>query len=316
MITATFLRHLGSGKVAIDPKDSPKWDVLVSAFSKSERVRVPFFQFKACEKHWLIHGEYAYSTGDLPKGSVLTSASSNESEFIEQALGTLLSVLPRDAKLAVDITGFMRPHLLFLLVYLRSKGFSSFDAIYTEPGHYERKAETIFSSSVYEVRQVAGYEGTHVSDMSDDVVVIGVGYDHDLVGQVIANKSRARLVQLLSLPSLSADMYQESLLRLDYVPDAPSHVPDEHLCFASANDPYVTSAVLDEAVGRLEAQSRISNLYLSPLATKPQVLGFGMYYMRKTTAIPTSIVFPFARKYSQETATGIGRTWMYRVCVE
>lgn len=313
MITSRFLNCLGAGKVVLDLAATPKWDTLISAYNSSDRVRIPFEKFCASNKYWVVHGEYGYSAQEHPLGSVLLSSETNEGDFIESALGKVISGLNQDSKLAIDITGFMRPHLLFLLIYLKAKGFKQFDALYTEPMHYERKAETVFSSTVYEVRQVAGYEGAHNSDMNDDVLVIGVGYDHDLVAQVIANKGRARLVQLLSLPSLSADMYQESLLRLDRVPDAPSQVPDEYLCFASANDPYVTAAVLDEALERLLGQGPISNLYLSPLATKPQVLGFGMFYLLRQGEIPASVIFPFARTYSKETTTGVGRTWKYEV---
>jgi hypothetical protein len=181
---------------------------------------------------------------------------------------------------------------MFMMNYLRALGICRFDLAYTEPSQYQRKAETVFSSNVVEVRQINGYEGIHSVDMKTDVLVVGVGYDHDLISHVIANKSRARTVQLLSLPSLSADMYQESLIRLHKVADAPHRVPEEQLAYASANDPFITYIVLDEAIRKIaERQNGISNLYLSPLATKPQAVGFAMYYLNNLIGSAASIIF-------------------------
>jgi hypothetical protein len=315
MINEKLLAHLTAGKRALDfGGPASNWDLLISAFNSSARVREPFATMHAARKCWLLHAEYGYTPEELPSDAeILRSGGTTESDFIIEALGSVLdpALHPR---LAVDITGFMRPHLLFLVVYLKSRGYKRFDALYTEPSHYKRKAETIFSSSVTEVRQVAGYEGVHGSDVSNDVLLVGVGYDHELISSVISHKSGARLVQLLSLPSLSADMYQESLLRFDRVSDAPpAHVPDEQVCFASANDPFVTAASIAEAVQRLNERNRITNLYLSPLATKPQTLGFALYYVREAAGGACSVVFPFSKSYSKETSMGRGRSWLYSV---
>ena len=108
-------------------------------------------------------------------------------------------------------------------------------------------------------------------------------------------------------------MYQESLIRLDMVGDAPSMAPEEHVAYSSANDPFLTYMTLAETFERLQRQEVIPNLYLSPLATKPQAVGFAMFYLDFLTDRGASIVFPFARQYAKETSTGVGRTWIYTI---
>jgi hypothetical protein len=313
MATDQILFQAGPGKRSIP--DSYSCDIFISAFNLSERVAKTFGKINASRKFWLIHNEYGFSDAELPTNTpLLRSSELAEADFVIEALSQIESDLTPGVRLCVDVTGFMRPHLMFLMHLLRTKQIGKFDFIYTEPSQYTRKAETVFSSEVVEVRQVNGYEGAHSVDMSTDVLVVGAGYDHDLIGHVIANKSSARLLQLLSLPSLSADMYQESLTRLHKVADAPVKVPDEQLAYASANDPFLTYIVLVESLQKITSRSRrISNLYLSPLATKPQAVGFGLYYLKHLVGKPASIIFPYATRYAKETSKGVGRTWLYEL---
>ncbi|MCY1557209.1 hypothetical protein D9M68_940400 [compost metagenome] len=129
---------------------------------------------------------------------------------------------------------------------------------------------------------------------------------------MILEKEGSRLVQLHSLPSLSADMYQESLIRLDRA-SVPSHPSDDQVFFSSANDPYLTATALSKAYSRLKSMRNITNLYISPLATKPQALGFGLFYIRELESTPSSVIFPYSSKYSRETSKGIGRSWVYPI---
>ena len=312
MTTDRLLFEAGAGKILLP--DLYTCDLFISAFNMSARVQSTFDRIRATEKYWLIQNEYGFSPEELPSdGSLLRSTAKAEADFMIE----VLSVVPLNSgtRLCVDVTGFMRPHLMFLMNLLWTKGFLKFDLVYTEPSQYTRKAETVFSSEVVEVRQVNGFEGVHSADNRDDVLVVGAGYDHDLVGHAISHKSSARLVQLLSLPSLSADMYQESLLRLHRVADAPARVPDEQLAYASANDPYVTYIVLEETLTkiRLRSVATAPNIYLSPLATKPQAVGFALYYLKHLVGSSASIIFPFANRYSKETSTGVGRAWLYKL---
>ena len=295
--------------------DCPQWDYFISAFNDSDRVKSVFSSVSASVKHWLILPEYKYSDTNFPGHEALPFLQDgNEADVIIHAFENLLTRMAPGSTLCIDVTGMMRPHILFLLYFLKNKGIQSFDMIYTEPLHYSRKEDTTFASEdVFEVRQVAGFEGTHPSRVGDDVLIIGLGYDHHLISHVIESKPGARIIQMHSLPSLSADMYQESLLRLERVSSSFASLTEGHQVYCSANDPFLVSAVLAESVSRLEKGGKVTNLYLSPLATKPQVVGFGLYYLKNKSNIPTSMIFPFSSRYERETSKGVGRSWVYPI---
>lgn len=311
----SILYRAGSGKRLLGSDSN--YDVFISAFNLSERVSHTFNRVNAARKYWLIHNEYGFAKEELPADAqLLSSASVTEADFILEAFDQIDPHLDVGVRLCVDITGFMRPHLMFLMRCLHDKKIDRYDLIYTEPSQYKRKADTVFSSDVVEVRQINGYEGQHSVDMTGDVLLVGAGYDHNLISHVIANKSSARLVQLLSLPSLSADMYQESVIRLQKVADAPFKVPDEQLAYASANDPFATYIVLQEAISKYTSRYKdITNIYLSPLATKPQAVGFAMFYLNHLMGMPASIIFPLATQYEKETSKGVGRAWVYEIAL-
>ena len=302
------------------PVNSPwpvgnEWDVLLSAYTDAERIRLLFERVPAAEKHWLVFPEYRYTPAELlPAGAFLNPAR-NEAEYIQ----AFWERLPKDVarkRICVDTTGFIRPYLLFLLRWFVEQGVFRFDALYSEPIRYAAGAKTAFSDeAVTEVRQVVGYEGQHVTDTSRDVLIIGAGYDDKLIAEVAEHKDQARKIQLFGLPSLRADMYQENVLRAHRAESAvgtPIHDESSNF-FAPANDPFVTAAVLQEIVTGLQQRGRITNLYLSPLATKAQLLGFALYYLAECRNAPVSVLFPFCAAYDRETTKGLTRIWKYTI---
>jgi hypothetical protein len=110
-------------------------------------------------------------------------------------------------------------------------------------------------------------------------------------------------------------MYQENVLRAFLAEEAVGRNTADPASsyFAPANDPFATASTLREIVGRIDSRRPITNLYLSPLATKPQVLGFAVYYLTERRNSATSVIFPFCDAYEQETSTGLSRVWKYSV---
>ena len=289
------------------------WDVFISAFNDNQRVISTFASVKAKRKIWWLLPEYEYTPEEYPTdgAEVRALGSSHEADLIRQGLEGLIDTA--GLRLCIDITGLMRQHIFFIMHLLKERGFLNFDLLYTEPEHYARKAETTFAlGEVSVVRQVAGYEGLHSTDTSNDVLIMGCGYDHPLIGRVILSREKARLVQLHSLPSLSADMYHEALLRLDRV-GGTADVAEDQMYFSSANDPFVTAATLSEARKKIEGKKPITNLYLSSLATKPQAVGFALFYLKELEHTASSVIFPCVGSYARETGKGLGRTWVYPI---
>jgi hypothetical protein len=292
-----------------------QWDVFLSAFNSSDRVKTVFRNAPADCKHWLISPEYHYKDTEFPVGQCFAPRCDNEADVITSYFATS-GIDPCATRLCVDITGFMRPHLLVLLKFLCLRGVQKVDVIYSEPLRYRNREKTRFSDeTVTEVRQIAGYEGNHVPDTSDDWLIIGAGYDHTLIAHVAEYKESARKVQLLGLPSLRADMYQENVLRAQLASEQLGGATGEPdlTYFAPANDPFITANALSEVHELITRNGRVSNLYLCPISTKVQVLGFGLYYLYEWVNGAASMIFPFCRGYERETSQGLSRIWWYQV---
>lgn len=103
-------------------------------------------------------------------------------------------------------------------------------------------------------------------------------------------------------------MYQENELR---ALKAEEDLGESVNYFAPANDPFVTASVLSEIAERFDNKTKVTNLYLSPLASKAQVLGFSLFYKMEGGKRPTSVIYPFRPAYSRETTKGISRIWKY-----
>lgn len=292
---------------------SNKWDLYISAFNDTERVQNVFSIAPAEEKHWLVFPEYGYSEQEHPQnGFVYFKNICSEDEFIIPYIeGNLTNIC--DINVCIDITGFVRPYLVFLFRYLLTLGVDKVDIIYTEPNIYVDKEETKFTGDTVEcVRQVRGCEGIHSTDMSNDLIIIGSGYDHKLISFVSDFKDRATKVQMFGFPSLQADMYQENLLRALKAEESLGRKKFHTNYFAPANDPFITANVLKEIVELENKKQAITNLYLSPLLTKAQTLGFILFFIWECIGKPVSIVLPFCVRHSRGSSIGMSRIWKYR----
>lgn len=296
----------------LEDLSSISWDIFVSAYNPCDRVRNVFDKVQAKRKDWLIHNEYKLPLGDIPDMS-FRSPSRREDEFMIEYFETLGEEGIVTAKrFCIDVTGFMRPHMLFLVRLLFEKGLRKFDVLYTEPGQYAERDSTKFSSDDVElVREIAGYEGYGNRPPENDVLIVNAGYEDRRVAEVADEKEKARKFVIYGLPSLKADMYQQSVLRTRAAYDA---LGDGHrTAFAPANDPFATATVLSKLISDESKKKPISNLFLAPLATKPQALGFGLYYLAEGINTATSIIYPFSAAYQADASTGMGRIWLYSI---
>jgi hypothetical protein len=292
-----------------------KWDVFLSAFNSSDRLKIVFDRAKAALKCWFVSPEYKYVKEELPANDLtFMGDSDDEAASIVSFIGSLNTDL-RDCRFCIDTTGFMRHHLLVLIRHLASLGVTKFDALYCEPLQYAKKENTLFSDGeVREVRQVPGYEGNHDPDTSNDLLIIAAGYDHKLIAHAAEFKSNAKKIQVLGLPSLRPDMYQENVLRAHRAAEQLGSRSDVlSTVFAPANDPFVTAATLRNIVKEYNRNHVLTNLYLCPLSTKAITLGFGLYYLGDWINRNASLILPYTKGYSRETSIGVGRVWLYGV---
>lgn len=293
------------------------WDIFISAFNLSERVACLFSKAKASKKHWLIQPDYCFKEEELPQnGEIFKFKSRNESDFVIDYLQKA-GIDFKNKKICIDITGFIKPYMMYLIKHLvEVEGVTNIDVLFSEPESYEKKEKTKFSSeNVIEVRPIEGYAGSNNMYNSNDILIIGAGYDHELITHVALEKDHAKNIQIFGFPSLRPDMYQQNILRAVKATDAASIDIQDPLfnLFAPANDPFVTATVLSELKERLVRDDPSCNLYLSPLATKPQALGFTIFYLSECTREAVSILYPFCDSHSPKTSEGTSRIWKYTV---
>ena len=292
------------------------WDFFLSAYDETDRVQIPFQEVTAAEKQWVVHQEYQLSKNDWPKGAVELGASFDRPDIVDFVRDRSHDL--KDARVCVDATGFIRPHLLVLLWALREIGVSSFDVLYSDPVRYVDDEDTPFTTGpLLRVEQVPGYAGYHRASVAvNDLLVIGAGYDYAQIARACEQKRNSKKYLLTGLPSLQPHMYQESVLRIRRAAESIGALPIERRLYASANQPFSVAQVLHDVVAREKAEARGSsngNLYLCPVGPKPHVLGFAIYYLRELIGGTASIIYPFAQSYSRLTTQGLSRTWEYRI---
>lgn len=290
-----------------------EFDIFVSAYNPSERVTKVFEHVRAHRKIYLIHPEYGFEHDELPNSCELCSPA--ERDEIEQVNCLLRSIGPFSGKesICIDITGFMRHVIAFLVVKLANEGIKEFTAIYSEPMSYSKQENTKFSTTTSGVvRPIRGMRGFNRTQMKD-YLIIGVGYDHALIGEVLNYKDGATVYPVFSFPSLSPDMYQQSTVRAAQSGDKA--LEEDWVVnrkFAPANCPFATAAAISEIVSVVDKSAPGSNIYLSPLATKVQALGFAFYWHLEGRAHPAlSLILPECVTYARETSEGIKRLWSY-----
>ncbi|MFR2005526.1 hypothetical protein [Alistipes putredinis] len=128
--------------------------------------------------------------------------------------------------------------------------------------------------------------GIHTSKDDNDLLIIAAGYDHSRIVDVATKKKGCKKkVLLFGFPAISPGMFQENILRAH---EAEAAIGTE--CFkdmdsniyAPAYDPFVTAQAISEYVEKQNKRAPITNIYLSPLSTKPHALGMALYFFMGT----------------------------------
>jgi hypothetical protein len=279
------------------------YDLFLSGFDNCDRTKVVFDKIVARNKIWLAFPQY----GVVPTtGEYYESPRFEEDEYFIELF--LKFPLDSTTRICIDITGFIKPHLVFLMMLLFKSGIKEVDCIYSEPQHYEKAEDTYFSGFPDEPRIIEGFGSSSSTDVENDLLIIAAGYDDQLVAAVSKHKSRIkRKYYILGLPSLQPDMYQESILKLHSAKESIGIGIDR---FAPAFDPFVAAQTIQEII---QENPTHNSIYLSPLSTKPHTLGMALYYIWNYQSQPLNIIFPFSKKYSAKSARGLKKTWKYTI---
>lgn len=292
-----------------------KWDVFISAFNLSTRVNKVYEDISADLKYWFIFPEYGFSSTDLPEDpNNIYLPNGPESMQLMHADKIINFKSMSNLKVCIDITGFMRPQLLFFMQQLKYCHFTDFDVIYSEPARYAKGSSTKFSNgSVFETRPIHGYYGVNNIGRGRDLTIIAAGYDKSLISRIAQFSENSEIVQLIGFPSLRPDMYQENMMQVVSSSDSLSELPKDNIIFSPAADPFETANVISDYIRRTDSLNKFDNIYISPLSTKPQCLGIGLMHLSEFSETNVSVIYPYTTGYSQETSEGISKVWLYHL---
>lgn len=293
----------------IDSVADVRFDVFLSCHNDSERVHALFGAVSADRKILVLQAEYGYNPDEVSTDGEIHSLAFGDNEFGQWL--QLLDSLQLDVancRLAIDITGMMRPAVLVLPLVLKHMGFMSVSIYYTEPSVYAKGTATQFAKgNVRGVSTIPGTAGLPLGRESEgDLLIVGAGYDQELVSAVLESRRAALQLLLVGLPGLQPHMYQESLYQLSLVREEARDGGKNAVLYAPASDPFMTAQVISDEVRR-RGQHEKRDLYLSPLGAKSQVLGFAWFYALEGRVREATIVFPYSDSYSRETSLGVGR---------
>ena len=288
---------------------SLSYDVFISAFDSCERTKAVFCKVNAAEKYWLVFPQYDLKDKDLPD-VYLTSDKTGEEEYIPEVME---KIELGQKSLCIDATGFLVPHLLFLLQLLKRKGICRFDVIYSEPASYPKAEDTQFTQSVNRPRPIEGYSTSAKNVNGNDALIIFSGFNDALVTAVARDKSKAYYKYLFTgFPSMQADMYQQNLIQLNKSKESIGETNVSRLK-APAYDPFVAANKLQAIVKDLmQPKFNIEYIHVAPLSTKPMAIASTLVYMANPDC-PIDIIYPPADTYLSERAIGIKRTWRYGI---
>lgn len=286
-----------------------KCDIFFSAFDGCERTSRPFELLSAQEKYWLVFPQYRFREEELPE-RFLTSNQLMESDYIAEVLAGIDLV---GKSICIDATGFLIPHLVFFIQFLKRRGIRQFDIIYSEPANYKKAEDTEFTRSVNMPRVIEGYSASARIVNGDDALIIFSGFNDALVTAVARNKSKAKHKYIfMGFPSLQADMYQQNLIQFDKSSESIGETC-VYYRMAPAYDPFVAADKLQAIVEELmQEKYNTEFIHIAPLSTKPMAIASALVYMNNPNC-PIDLVYPPSETYIGGHAIGIKRTWKYTI---
>ena len=285
------------------------YDVYISAFDGCERTSLIFDKIDSVEKKWIVFPQYEQEKDTLPE-NIVTCDKYTESEFVNEVIEAFSL---KDKRICIDSTGFLIPHLVFLIQLFKRIGIKCYDIIYSEPASYKRAEETEFTRSVNAPRPIEGYSASAKNVNGNDALVIFSGFNDALVTSVARDKSKSLYKYLFTgFPSLQADMYQQNLIQLNKSKESIGETFVTYLK-APAYDPFVAANKLQEIVNQLmKEEYKIEYIHVAPLSTKPMAIASALVYLANPMC-PIDIIYPPSDTYLSGHALGIKRTWRYTI---
>lgn len=294
---------------SITDEEFPIYDLFFSGFDACDRTKEIYKNARANKKIWLIFPQYNKIKAEEYNGyEVYRNDFFEEDKYFEGFVE--FYKINQFSKICIDITGILRPHLIYFIKLLYFIGIKKIDFLYSEPLKYQNSENTNFTGITGNVADIK-WCSSEISNPStkNDILIIASGYDDQLIQKVKQEYVRVKNKYfLVGFPSLQLDMYQESILKTNKIRENIDSEMSHHIEYAPAADPFVTAQAIHNIIDK---NNDYTNIYLCPISTKPHTLGIALYYLFNFKTKPISIVFPYSKKYNSKTAIGQKRIWKY-----
>lgn len=290
----------------------PTYDIFISSYVNSERVREPAEALQASKKVWFVTDDEVdlYLAGkDIVKLKL--------NEDYGPILNKFHQLQIKGKSICIDATGFKIPYLMFVMRCMSMFKINKFDIIYTEPTQYRCAENTQFTDLFYDVKLMYGMSGVHTSKNENDLLIIAAGYDHSRIMDIASKKKDCNKILLFGFPSISPGMFQENILRA-YQAEASIGTDCfknmDYNIYAPAYDPFVTAQSMNEYISKHQKQNPYTNIYLAPLSTKPHAIGMALFFLWENKNLQNvSLIYPYCQQYITDNSDGIARIWRYEI---
>jgi hypothetical protein len=216
-----------------------------------------------------------------------------------------LNLNPKDSVLTLDITTFNKRHLLMLLKYLDEHGFwHSLRVLYTEPHDYVTDLYLPMSTGIKQINPVPGFVNTQPLN-KPNLLLIFLGYEGDRAMSLFNNLDPNETLLIVPKPAFHEEWEgrTENMNR-----DLITLLGDEKIKYADSRDSLKVATTLSQILGGDEHNLQDWSCCISPLGTKPQVLGLYLFWRDHPTRF--SILYAQPLKHNEFfNSTGVGRTW-------
>lgn len=294
--------------------DIGAYDLLLTTYSTNDRVSFIGNNLSSKVVVKLVFNELQFH--DVKENNIFSCDTIEENIYISKLLKYLEETYSistfETLRIAIDLTGFVTPYLFFLLLSLyQIQKVKEIGFFYTEPIKYLDAEYTEFLQGNSESRPIKGF--SMGSDMlsEDALLILGTGYDRSIL-QRINNQETCKKHYVFGLPSTQPDMYFQNIFNVYSVDKSIASLSNERKSYASATDPFHNAFVLDEIVTK---ESSLTNVKLCPIGSKPQALGFFLYYLinHDKGTHKLNVIFPYSDIHNSDCSAGISRVWRYQI---
>lgn len=285
-----------------------QYDIFISASDGCDRTLIPYNEVNAKTKVFLTFPQQERM--NISDGCY-SNSHIEEDLYVQQMVKNIPLDLSMNSKICIDCSGFIIPHLLYLIGYLYYTGIKRLDIIYNEPEKYNDKENTKFSDIYSAPKPIKGFEAINSDLSNDEILIIESGFQSELIRQVIRNKAKVSDRHfIIGFPSLHADMYQHNRVQLY---QAKYNIGSNRVLYhkSPAYDPFITANKLCSIINSYNTSNYI--YHIAPLSTKPQAIGAALCYLAIKDNVPIDIIYPPSEIYFTKNTTGIHRRWLFTI---